>query len=186
MTVPRLLTTVLLAALGCLLAVGVAWRPAGDSVGDAVGTVAGSPVPDRVAPLAVLATWDRSRAEAWRRGDPAALARLYTADSGAGRADRSLLAAYAGRGLRVTGLRMQRAAVEVLSADDDRIVLVVTDRLAGATAVGGRGRVDLPRDGWSRRTVVLRAVGDGWRVAEVTDQVSPVASTDATSPSANS
>lgn len=178
MTSSRLLSAVLLAGLGCLLAVGVAWRPA--------GVVARPPAADRIEPLTVLTAWDRSRAEAWRRGDPAALARLYTRGSASGDADRGLLAAYAERGLRVAGLRMQRAAVEVVASDADRITLRVTDRVVGATAVGRRERVVLPRDAWSTRTVVLVRVGEEWRVAEVRDQVRPVASTDVTSRSANS
>ena len=165
MTIPRLLTAVLLCGLGCLLAAGASWRPAGSVA--SVAAAARPAVADRVAPLAVLAAWDRERARAWRRGDPGALRRLYVAGSRSGRADRALLAAYAGRGLRVTGLRMQRAAVEVLAADAERVVLVVTDRVVGASAVGRRGRVVLPDDGWSLRHLVLRRVGDRWRVAEV-------------------
>lgn len=161
MTLPRLLTAALLAGLGCLLAVGVAWRPS--------GVVARAPAVDRTEPLAVLAAWDRSRAHAWRIGDQAALARLYAPGSAAGAADRELLAAYARRGLRVTGLSMQRAAVEVVTQDDERIVMVVTDRVVGAAAVGPRGRINLPRDDWSRRLVVLRASGDQWRVVDVRD-----------------
>ena len=161
-TVPRLLTAVLLAAFGCLLAVGIAWRPTPSSV---VPVVAAAP--DRVAPLAVLAAWDRDRADAWERGDGRALSRLYAEGSRAGRADRRLLTAYAGRGLRVQGLRMQRASVEVVAASSDRLVLVVTDRLVGGTAVGPRGRVALPDDTWSRRRVVLREGAGGWRVVEV-------------------
>jgi hypothetical protein len=164
-TIPRLLTAVLLCGLGCLLAAGAAWRPAGP-----VASVAAAARPadaDRVAPLAVLAAWDRERSAAWRRGDPAALRRLYVARSRAGRADRALLAAYAGRGLRVAGLRMQRAAVEVLAADAERVVLVVTDRVVGASVVGPRGRVALPDDGWSRRRVVLSRLGGRWQVVEV-------------------
>ncbi|MGZ5405945.1 MAG: hypothetical protein ACXWDL_14930, partial [Nocardioides sp.] len=157
MTLPRLLSVLLLAVLGCLLAVGVAWRPAEESA----EPVAASPAPDRVAPLAVLVAWDRSRAEAWRRGDAAALARLYVAGSATGRADRTLLAAYAGRGLRVVGLTTQRAEVRVVTATDDRLVLVVTDRVVGGTAVGPEGRVGLPRDSWSRHRVVLRNAAGG-------------------------
>lgn len=177
MTGSRLLTALLLAGLGCLLAVGVAWRPA--------GVVPRAPAADRIAPLMVLAAWDRSRAGAWRTGDPAALDRLYAPGSAAGAADRALLAAYAERGLRVTGLRMQRAAVVVLIAEADRTVLRVTDRVVGATATGRGGRAALPRDGWSMRTVVLARVGEEWRVVEVRDQARPVASTDVTSRSEN-
>ena len=165
MTLPRLLTAVLLAGLGSLLAVAVAWGPAGEPM-----PVASPPAVDRAGPLSVLAAWDRSRSDAWRRGDPAAVGRLYAAGSRAGDADRALLAAYAGRGLRVTGLRMQRAAVEVTARAADRIVLVVTDRVVGAAAVAAGHRMTLPRDGWSTRTVVLVRVADVWRVAEVRDQ----------------
>ncbi len=177
MTGSRLLTALLLAGLGCLITVGAVWVPAGD--------VPRPPAADRIAPLTVLAAWDRSRAEAWRTGDPAALGRLYAPGSEAGAADRALLAAYAERGLRVAGLRMQRAAVVVVSAEADRAVLVVTDRVVDATAIGRSGRAALPRDGWSTRTVVLARDGDEWRVAEVLDQARPVASTDVTSRSEN-
>ena len=152
---------------------------------DGASTPSGSPS-ERTAPLTVLRQWDRARAAAWREADPRALARLYVAGSRAGRADRGLLAAYAARGLRVTGMRMQVASVEVVTATDDRMVLVVTDRLVGAIALGRGARIRLPRDGWSRRRTVLVRTGEDWRVARVSDQVSMVASTDRTSGSANS
>lgn len=148
---------------------------------------AASVAPDRGVALAALRAWDRERADAWRRGDPDSLAGLYTAGSAAGVADRDLLAAYADRGLRVAGLRMQRAAVRVQVADDSRLVLEVVDRLVGAVAVERDGtRIALPRDDWSRRRVVLRRVAGGWRVVEVRDQRSAAASTAETSGSANS
>ncbi len=179
MTGSRLLTAVLLSGLGCLLAVAVAWRPV-------EVRRAGRRRPTGPSRSPCSRAWDRSRAVAWRHGDPAALARLYARGSAAGDADRALLAAYAERGLRVAGLRMQRAAVEVVAADADRIELRVTDRVVGAAAIGRRGRVTLPRDAWSTRTVVLVRVGESWRVAEVRDQARPVARTDVTSRSANS
>lgn len=186
MTWSRLLTAVLLSGLGCLLAVGVAWR-SGDEVRTSVDdTPVAVPVADRVAPLAVLREWDRDRAEAWQRGDAAALRRLYVSGSDAGRADLALLSAYAGRGLRVTGLRMQRGAVEVVSAQERRLVLVVTDRLARASIVGPGGRVSMPRDRWSRRRVVLIRIWGTWRAAEVRNQPRPAASADVTSRSRNS
>lgn len=161
MTLPRLLTAALVAGLSCLLAVAAAWQPGRESP----ARVAVEPAADRTTSLAVLREWDRDRSEAWRRGSPQALARLYVAGSAAGRADRALLAAYAERGLRVTGVVLQRAAVEVESATAGRAVLLTTDRLAGATAVGPQGTVPLPRDGWSRHRIVLRQVGGRWRVA---------------------
>jgi hypothetical protein len=139
----------------------------------------------RTAALAVLRAWDRARAAAWREGDVRALGRLYTTGSAAGRADRRLLAAYVDRGLRVTGMRMQVASVEVRDTTDDRIRLLVIDRLVDATARGGPVPVELPRDGWSRHRVVLVRVGGLWRVSRVSDQARPAASTAATSGSWN-
>jgi hypothetical protein len=164
-TTPRVLTAVLLCGLACLLAVAVVPRGATTDPASAVPVAT-----SRVAPLAVLAGWDADRSRAWRDGDPQALATLYTAGSRSGRADRTLLAAYAARGLRVRGLEVQRASVEVEAVTTDRMVLLVTDRLV-ATTVSRRGSrpVELPRDDWSTRRVVLRRVGERWRVAEVRD-----------------
>ncbi len=103
-----------------------------------------------------------------RRRDVVGLGRLYTAGSRSGRHDRALLEAYADRGLRVRGLRMQVLAVDVRSWSSRRLVLVVTDRLAGwcgrrASASGCRCR----RTGCRRGLVTfVRAAGE-WRVAEV-------------------
>jgi hypothetical protein len=132
------------------------------------------------AALAVLRAWDGRRAAAWAEGDEAALAALYTDGSAAGGRDRSMLRRYVARGLRVRGLRMQVLAGSVRSRAAGRIVIVVTDRLAHAVAVGRGVRVELPRDRASRRTVVLRRLAGEWRVARVRAQPSPAASTDLT------
>lgn len=149
------------------------------------------PADDRTGPLAVLRAWDRDRADAWRHGDVAALRRLYVPGSAAGRADRAMLSSYLDRGLRVRGLRMQVASADVQYADDDRIVLRLTERLAAtATVTGVAGDLRLPGDGWSRRRVVLVDDGERWRVVSVVAQAgaadSPAASTASTSGSANS
>lgn len=180
----RLLTAALLSLLGCVLAVGLAGL--GQRPGAPTPASSARPAPDRTAALAVLRAWDEARSEAWRRGSPRALRRLYVAGSESGRADRALLTAYAERGLRVEGLTVQRAGVRVAQATDDRLVLVVTDRATGGTAVGEAGRVVLPRDDWSTRTVVLVGEDGRWRVAEVRDQARPLASTEVTSRSRNS
>lgn len=177
MSPARMLLPVLVSGLACLLAV---WLGARDAAPAAEDPGQGA---DRTTALAVLRSWDRARAAAWQAGDPVALAGLYA--DGAGLADRQLLAAYAGRGLRVAGMRMQVAAVEVVVAADDRVELVVTDRLVGATAVGRGVRVPLPHDRWSRRRVVLVRTGEVWRVSRVSDQPWP-ANTDPASGSANS
>lgn len=133
----------------------------------------------------VLRDWDARRAAAWASGDPARLAVLYVPGSRTGRVDRAMLAAYADRGLRVTGLRMRLLAVEVLAADPGRLRLRVTDRLARAVARGPGTRVRLPRDRPTTRVVVLCRGPGGWRVVEVVPaQRSAAANTAATSRSA--
>lgn len=180
----RLLTAALLSLLGCVLAAGLAGvRPGPEAP---TPTSSARPAPDRTSALAVLRAWDGARSDAWRRGSPRALRRLYVAGSESGRADRALLAAYAERGLRVEGLTLQRAGVRVVHATQERLVLVVTDRVVGGAAVGKVGRVLLPGDDWSTRTVVLVGHDGHWRVAEVRDQARPLASTEVTSGSWNS
>ena len=145
-----------------------------------------SPATDRTGPIAGLRAWDRARGAAWRDGDVRALRRLYTPGSPAGRTDRAMLRAYGERGLRVTGLRMQVASADVRRADAARIVMLVTDRLAGtAVATGTSGVHPLPRDRWSSRRVVLVRVGERWRVARVTGQDSADAITAEASGSSN-
>ena len=178
----RLLTCLLLAVLGAVLAAGLVGigRPASAPRAEP------APPPDRSRPLTVLREWDTDRAAAWRRGAPGALRDLYVEGSAAGRADRALLAAYRSRGLRVVALTMQRAGVLVLAASDSRLVLEVTDRLVGVAVRHDGERLRLPRDAWSTRLVRLVRMGERWRVAGVRDQASAVASTDVTSRSANS
>ncbi|MGN6575283.1 MAG: hypothetical protein ACTHKG_06325 [Nocardioides sp.] len=114
----------------------------------------------------VLRGWDRARAAAYTAGSVRSLRELYVA--GAGEADVRLLRSYVRRGYRVEDLRMQLLSVRVLQHRPDLWALRVTDRLAGATAVGYGERVDLPRDRASTRTVLLRRDPAGaWRVARV-------------------
>ena len=197
MTLPRLLLVVLvLTALAALVAGVVGVVGAGDGRSPAARTTEGAAAPEagarapdgrpstrgrQAAALAVLRAWDGRRAAAWAAGDEDALAALYTDGSAAGRRDRAMLRRYVARGLRVRRLRMQVLAGSVRSREAGRIVLVVTDRLAHAVAVGRGVRLELPRDRASRRTVVLRRVAGEWRVARVRAQPSPAASTDLTS-----
>lgn len=85
----------------------------------------------------------------------------------AGAADARTLRAYLRRGLRVEGMRMQLLRVEVLEDRPRRIRLRVTDRLAGAVAVGAGSRRSLPSDAASTRVVELVRGDAGWQVAEV-------------------
>lgn len=176
--------------------------PAGGAAGRAVG--AGAPPATAGAraaggsggtgtPSAVLAGWDRRRAGAWARGDVDALGGLYAPGSAAGRADVAMLRDYRRRGLRVEGLTTQVLRLEVLRRAPGRLVLRVTDRLAGGTVVGAAAPVALPADRASTRQVTLvrrpGADDDGWVVREVVEvgaQARAAASTSRTSSSSKS
>ncbi|RYB89047.1 hypothetical protein EUA06_18270 [Nocardioides glacieisoli] len=137
-------------------------------------------------PAAVLADWDQRRAAAWAEGDVEALRELYVDGSRTGAADARLLGHYRARGLAVTGLTTQVLALDVVGRTSSRLVLVVTDRVVGARAVGGSTPVALPEDRASTRRVVLRSEGGRWRVVEARDQPSAAASTLRTSSSSKS
>ncbi|WP_148615114.1 hypothetical protein [Nocardioides rubriscoriae] len=115
----------------------------------------------------VLRHWDAERARAWTSGDVRALAGLYTPGSVAGRRDAAMLRAWAGRGLRVTGLTTQVLRLQVLLDRPRRLVLVVTDRVAHVSA----GDLVLPHDRPSTRRIVLaRSPVGRWRVASVSPE----------------
>lgn len=150
-----------------------------------------------VSSLAVLRDWDAARARAWRRGSVAGLQRLYLPGSRAGVRDASMLRRWIDRGLRVSGMRVQVLAVRLVRRTDRRLVLVTTDRLAGAVAVDrhGRRRETLPQDLPSERRLEFVRVGGPsgsggrWVLAAVYERssaASPAASTASMSGSANS
>lgn len=118
-----------------------------------------------VSPVAVLHGWDEQRADAWAAADVPALRALYAPGSVAGRRDVAMLRAWSARGLRVDGLRTQLLDVDVRRRTPDRLVLAVTDRLAGGVAEPAG--LALPRDRPSRHVVVLRVVEGEWRVSAV-------------------
>ncbi|WP_418063279.1 hypothetical protein [Pimelobacter simplex] len=175
---------------------GEASAAAGASAAASAGADAGLPAVAgagaEVRALAVLHRWDRARARAWARGDPAALARLYAPRSRAGQRDVAMLRAWLRRGLRVERLRMQVLDAALVVRDRRRLVLVVTDRVAGGLAVGRAdpspraGRRALPRDLPSTRRLVFLRVAGRWLLSSVQPRASPVASTASTSGSANS
>ena len=141
--------------------------------GRPVEPVEGPVAPGADAPAtAVLRSWDAARSRAFAAGDTDALRRLYVEGSPAGRSDVRLLRAYLRRGLRVEGMRMQVLALEVLDERGRRLRLRVTDRLAGAVAVGPGARWPLPRDRASTRDVELRRDPAGeWQVRSVRESV---------------
>jgi hypothetical protein len=136
--------------------------------------------------LDVLRDWDGRRRRAWSAGDVDGLRELYVPGSVSGRRDVRMLRAYAARGLRVTGLRMQVRGAGLVRAGPGRAVVAVTERLVGAVARRGGRSVALPRDHYSHRLVRLRREAGEWLVVEVVDQASAAATTARTSGSAKS
>jgi hypothetical protein len=140
--------------------------PARPPLGGPVETRAAEP-PAAPPPVELLRSWDARRADAWARGDPRLLRTLYTPGSMAGRRDRTMLRAWAARGLVVRQLRTQLLSVRVLGHRGAAWTLVVTDRVAGGVAVGAGVRRRLPQDRPTTRTVRFRRWAGGWRVAWV-------------------
>lgn len=163
----------------CAVVAGVAWQVGGSSGSGGQSSPRGQPAVTAAAAgataapvrlvegpaVAVLADWDRRRAAAYSAGDPVRLRGLYLPSSRAGAADVTVLRRYAARGLRVRRLRTQVLEAEVLGRRPGRLVLRVTERLAGAVAVGRGVRVRLPEDRASRHTVTLVRRAGRWVVA---------------------
>lgn len=117
--------------------------------------------------LSALRQWDEARARAWARADVAALRALYLPGSMVAARDASMLLRWRERGLRVERMQTQVLAVRIVAESPDRLVLVVTDRLALAVAAGRGQRVVLPADGVTTRRVTLSRVSGAWRMASV-------------------
>lgn len=116
-------------------------------------------------PADVLHAWDDRRCAAWAAGDAGALRALYVPGSTAGRQDVAMLRDWSARGLRVHGLRTQLIDVDVRRRTSNRLVLAVTDRVAGGVAVPGE--LALPRDRPSRHVLTMRFVAGEWLVSGV-------------------
>jgi hypothetical protein len=117
---------------------------------------------------AVLAAWDARRSEAWAAGSVELLSDLYVGGSTAGQADAAALQKYVDRDLVVQGLQSQVSSFRVVRDSDNELVLEVTDRVIGASAVSAHGATPLPAGaGWSRRIVLVRDAEQTWRVASV-------------------
>ena len=115
----------------------------------------------------LLGGLDAARTQAFVADEEERLGDVYV-DERTARADIEMLRSYRERGLRLEGMLLVREACRVTARSRQRVTLGVVDRL-GPTSVrteGGR-RQDLPRDGPTRRSVVLERVGDVWRVAAV-------------------
>jgi eukaryotic-like serine/threonine-protein kinase len=124
--------------------------------------------PDATRWLQVLERLDWWRARAWRTGRAALLAHVYTPSSPSLAVDRAMLAAYRGRGLHASGVRLGFLSVRVVRQRPGAVVVSAVDRLspvrvrtAAGTAVG------LPTDRPTAHVVALRRVGRGWRIDTV-------------------
>jgi hypothetical protein len=157
-----------LGVAGVLRLVEAEPRDPGDP-GQGVGAALTPPHPTATADpaRAVLHVWDRRRATAWARGDPAALRALDTRASVAGVRDAAMLRRWVRRGLVVHPLATQVLGARVLERSPTRLVLAVTDRLTRAVAVGAGVRRVLPADRPSSWRLTLRRVAGDWRVGSV-------------------
>lgn len=155
--VPRGLLVAALALVLVPLAAGVALALTSTG-GDAHRTRPGATA------RAVVEQWDERRASAYAAGDIAAVRRLYPTGSALGEEDAGVLAAYAERGLTVHGLRFEVVDLVVEVNEPDRVVVVVTDRMARAEVRRGDGTpvARLPARDEAERRLVLERQGDGW------------------------
>lgn len=154
-------------ALGPEPAVAAAETSAPETAAPA--TTAAVATPEAVAGVAVLREWDEARAAAWAAGDEHALRELYVPGSRAGEEDVAMLRRWVARGLRVEGMQTQVLSVDLLERSESRLVLRVTDRLAGAVAVrdSDGDEWSLPRDRASTQRMVFRRTPEGWLLASV-------------------
>jgi len=115
----------------------------------------------------VLTRLDAAREAAYRTGNPALLADVYSPASTVLRRDRRTLRAYERRGVRLEGVRLEIHHVHVVERDATQVRLRVIDRLARPVAHTAAGDVALPQDLPTRRLITLVAHRGGWRIAAV-------------------
>lgn len=117
---------------------------------------------------AVVEALDRARSDAFARGDPRVLTRVYAPGSRAREADMRAVTRL-GRGVRAVGVRHQVLVVRVVRQSSVRVRLLLTDRMPHYRVVDSRGaalRTVAPRGPRAFR-VDLVAVSGAWRIAEI-------------------
>jgi hypothetical protein len=116
----------------------------------------------------VLRILDRRRARAFEQGEPRLLDGVYLDGSPARAVDAETIEAYAGRGLRITGLRMRILSLIGSTHGPGDVRLIVLDRIDRAVAVDSQQRrVQLPRDRPTSHRLVVERTPQGWRIASI-------------------
>lgn len=112
---------------------------------------------------------DQRRNHAFVHGDPDGLSAVYAPQTPVLAADRRTLRAYRMRGLEIDRVRMHLLRVTVLSRRPGHVRLRVVDclRPTRVREPAGHWRA-LPRDGPTRRRIVLVRTPQGWRIADAT------------------
>lgn len=120
--------------------------------------------------LATLRALDVRRSHAFATLDEHQLDAVYVPGSQPWRSDRSLLASYQRRSLRVLDLSIRIERVTVARPGHHLVVLSVVDRLAGGTAIDSSGhRTALPRGPTVSRLITLTRPGGrtAWRITRI-------------------
>lgn len=117
----------------------------------------------------VLRRLDERREQAWRKGSPEGLTRVFE-DGAALRQDTEALRGYLRRGLTVDGVAMSYHRVRLVGRSALSVRLRVVDRLGPATVHRGHGSARrLPRDRPSSHLITLTATDGAWRIAHIRD-----------------
>jgi hypothetical protein len=115
-----------------------------------------------------LRALDVQRSLAFSTLDPDGLDAIYVPGSSPWRADRSLLASYRDRQVRIAGLKMQIDKVAVERPGTGTVVLRVVDRLIAGAAVDNAGRrTPLPAGTPTARLITLTGKGGAWRISGI-------------------
>jgi hypothetical protein len=118
--------------------------------------------------LGTLQALDVQRSQAFSTLDPTGLDAIYVPGSSPWQTDRSLLASYRDRQVRIDGLKMQIDKLAVERPGSGTVVLRVVDRLIAGAAVDNAGRrTPLPAGTPTARLITLTGKGDAWRISGI-------------------
>jgi tRNA A-37 threonylcarbamoyl transferase component Bud32 len=118
--------------------------------------------------LGTLRALDVQRSLAFSTLDPDGLDAIYVPGSSPWQSDRSLLASYRDRQVRIAGLEMQIDKLAVERPGPGTVVLRVVDHLIAGAAVDNAGRRSpLPAGTPTARLITLTGKGDAWRISGI-------------------